>query len=265
MKIIACMKPVPDPASRLVINESKSWVKESDLTFVVNEADSYALEEALVLKEKHGGEVVALSLGQESTLRIIRSGLATGADRAVFLSDERFAGSDEFATAQIIARAVEKDGGADMVLTGVQSDDLGTGTTGIMVAELLGWPHASVVIAVDAMPEDGRVRVKRELEGGVNENVDVETPCVLTLQYGINQPRYPSLKGIMAAKKKEIQRWGLEALGLEDGAVGPAGSMYEVRGVFVPERKGNVEIISGSPAEAALTLVEKLRKDAKAL
>ena len=265
MKIVTCMKPVPDPASRLVINESKNWVNESDITFVVNEADSYALEEALLLREHHGGEVVALSMGPESTLRILRSGLATGADRALFLSDDRFNGSDEFATAQIIARAVEKDGGADMVLTGVQSDDLGTGTTGIMVAEVLGWPHASVVIAVDAIPDEGRVRVKRELEGGVNELVEVETPCVLTLQYGINQPRYPSLKGIMAAKRKEIQRWGLEDLGLKDDDVGPAGGLYEVTGVFVPERSGTVEILSGSPTEAAVKLVEKLRKEAKAL
>ena len=103
------------------------------------------------------------------------------------------------------------------------------------------------------------------LEGGVNEQVEVETPCVLTLQYGINQPRYPSLKGIMAAKKKAIQRWGLEDLGLEVGDVGPGGGMYEVIDVFVPERKGNVEIISGSPTEAAVKLVEKLKKEAKAL
>ncbi len=265
MKIIACMKPVPDPASRLVVNDSKNWVRDSDLSFVVNEADSYALEEALVLKEQHGGEVVAISVGQESTLRVLRSGLATGADRAIFLSDGRFAGSDEFVTAQIIARAIENDGGADMVLTGVQSDDLGTGTTGIMVAELLGWPHTSVVFAVDARPEDGRVQVKRELEGGVIERVEVETPCVLTLQYGINQPRYPSLKGIMAAKKKEILKWGMEDLGLGPETVGPAGGMYDVIGVYVPERKGNVEVITGSPTEAAVKLVEKLRNEAKAL
>ena len=134
-KIITCMKSVPDPAARLLVNESKSWIQETDLSFVLNEADSYALEEALALKEKHGGEVIALSVGQEPTLRILRQGLATGADRAIFLSDKRFRGSDEFATAQIIARAVDKDGGADLVLTGVQSDDLGTGTTGVMVAE----------------------------------------------------------------------------------------------------------------------------------
>ncbi len=265
MKIITCMKPVPDPASRLLVNESKSWIKDSDLSFVVNEADSYALEAALVIKEKHGGEVVALSVGQESTIRVLRTGLATGADRAIFLCDGRFEGSDEFATAQIIARAIEKDGGGDLVLTGVQSDDLGTGMTGVMAAELLGWPHASVVIAVDASPEDGQVRVRRELEGGVNEEVQVETPCVLTIQYGINQPRYPSLKGIMAAKKKKLQRWGLEDLRLGDDAVGPSGGMYEVAGVFVPERTGDVEIMSGSPVEAAIALVDKLRNEAKAL
>ncbi len=265
MKIVTCMKLVPDPTARLLINESKSWIQETDLSFVLNEADSYALEEALALKEKHGGEVIALSVGQESTLRILRQGLATGADRAIFLSDKRFRGSDEFVTAQIIARAVDKDGGADLVLTGVQSDDLGTGTTGVMVAELLGWPHASVVISVDAAPEERRVRVRRELEGGITEEVELESPCVLTLQYGINQPRYPSLKGIMAAKKKELRKWDLEDLELGDDAVGVSGSMVEVAAVFVPERTGDVEIISGSPAEAAARLVEKLRKEAKAL
>ncbi len=261
MKIIACIKPVPDPASRLVINESKTWIKESDLTFVPSEADSYALEEALRLKEKHGGEVVALAVGQEPMLRVLRSALATGADRAIFVSDDRFVGVNEFSIAEIIARAVGKDGGADMVFAGVQSDDLGTGTTGIIVAELLGLPHASVVIAVEASPDAARVRVDRELEGAVNEQVEMDIPCVLTLQYGINQRRYPSLKGIMGAKKKEIHRWGAGDLGIEETALEAAG-MYEVTDVFVPEKEGDVEMISGSPGEAALKLVEKLRKEA---
>ena len=120
MKIISCMKPVPDPASRLVINEDKTWIKDKELTFVASEADNYALEEALRLKEKHGGEVVVLSLGVNHAARVLRSGLAMGADRAIHLSDEQFTGSDEFATAETIAKAVQADGGADLVLTGVQ-------------------------------------------------------------------------------------------------------------------------------------------------
>src|SRR5678816_106175 len=124
MKIISCMKPVPDPASRLVINESKTWIKDQDITFVASEADNYALEEALRLKEKHGGEVVVLSMGGEEAARVLRAGLAMGADRAIHLLDAAFKGADEFAAARTLAKAIEKDGGADLILTGVQSDDL---------------------------------------------------------------------------------------------------------------------------------------------
>ena len=265
MKIIGCMRPVPDPASRLVIHEDKKWIKDQELTFVASEADNYALEEALRLKEKHSGEVVVMSVGGGHAARVLRSGLAMGADRAIHLSDDQFSGSDEFATARVIAKAVEKDGGADMLLTGVQSDDLGTGVTGIMVAELLGWAHATVVIAVDADPDAGSVRARRELEGGVNEIVELPTPCVLTVQFGINQPRYASLKGIMAAKKKEMKIWSASDIGLSADEVGRAGALYEIGEVFVPARKGQVEMIDGTPGEAAGKLVEKLRKEAKVL
>src|ERR1041385_2103735 len=147
------MKPVPDPASRLVINEAKTWIKDQDLTFVASEADNYALEEALRLKEKHGGEVVVISMGGEEAARVLRSGLAMGADRAIHLLDPKFKGSDEYATAVALAKAIEKDGGADLILTGVQSDDLGTGMTGTMLAEFLGYAHATVIVAVAANPD----------------------------------------------------------------------------------------------------------------
>src|SRR5689334_23382059 len=144
MKIISCMKAVPDPGSRLVINETKTWIKIQDLTFVASEADNYALEEALRLKEKLSGEVVVISMGGEESAKILRTGLAMGADRAIHLLDDRFKGADEFAAAEALAKAIQKDGGADLVVTGVQSDDLGTGTTGVMLAELLGFSHATV-------------------------------------------------------------------------------------------------------------------------
>src|SRR5499427_4996165 len=168
MKIISCIKAVPDPASRLTINENKTWIKDKDLTFVASEADNYALEEALRLKEKHGGEVVVLSMGGDESARVLRSGLAMGADRAIHLLDPKFRGSDEFVTASLLAKAIEKDGGADLVLAGVQSDDLGTGMTGTMMAEFLGWAHATVVVGVEANPDDKSLRARRELEGGIN-------------------------------------------------------------------------------------------------
>jgi len=207
MKIIACIKPVPDPASRLFVNENKTWIKDRDLSFVTSEADTHTIEEALRLREAStqdgsiDGEVVALSLGSDSATRILRSGLAMGADRAIHLADDQFAGGDEYVNARLIARAVEKDGGADLVLTGIQSDDLGSGLTGIMAAQFLGWAHASVVVGVEAT--SGGFLVRRELEGGFTETLTLPMPSVLTLQFGINQPRYASLKGIMAAKKKE--------------------------------------------------------------
>lgn len=265
LKIISCIKPVPDPASRLIINENKTWIKDQDLTFVASEADNYALEEALRLKEKHGGEVVVVSLGGEEAARVLRSGLAMGADRAIHLLDPKFKGSDEFATASTLARAIEKDGGADLTLTGVQSDDLGTGMTGTMLAELLGYAHATVVVGVEADADGKLLKARRELEGGVIETVELPMPATLTIQFGINQPRYASLKGIMAAKKKEFKVWSAADLGLSDDAVGKAGAMYEMKEVFLPERKSKVEIITGSPEEAAATLVEKLRKEAKVI
>jgi electron transfer flavoprotein beta subunit len=267
VKIISCMKPVPDSASRLIINETKTWIKDQDLTFVASEADNYALEEALRLKEKHGGEVVVLSMGGEEAARVLRSGLAMGADRAIHLLDPKFKGADEFAAATALAKAIEKDGKdspPDLVLTGVQSDDLGTGMTGTMMAELLGFAHATVVVGVEA-GEGKSLKVRRELEGGINETVELEMPAVLTIQFGINQPRYASLKGIMAAKKKEFKVWSATDLGLPDQAVGKAGAMYEVKEIFVPEKKSKVEILSGTPEEAAAALVEKLRKEAKVI
>jgi electron transfer flavoprotein beta subunit len=265
MKIISCLKPVPDPASRLIINETKTWVKDQDLTFVASEADNYALEEALRLKEKHGGEVVVISMGGEESGRVLRSGLAMGADRAIHLLDPKFKGADEFAAAATLAAAIEKDGGADLVLAGVQSDDLGTGMTGTMMAEVLGWAHATVVVGVEADSQSGFLKVRRELEGGINEVVQLPMPAVLTIQFGINQPRYASLKGIMAAKKKEFRKWSAADLELTDDAIGKTGAMYDVMEVLIPERKSSVEIIGGTPEEAAATLVEKLRKEAKVI
>ena len=265
MKIISCIKPVPDPASRLIINEAKTWIKDQDLTFVASEADNYALEEALRLKEKHGGEVVVLSMGGEEAARVLRSGLAMGADRAIHLNDPKFKGADEFAAAGTIAKAIEKDGGADLLLAGVQSDDLGTGMTGTMIAEFLSWPHATVVVGVEATPDSKSLRVRRELEGGINETVELSMPAVLTIQFGINQPRYASLKGIMAAKKKDFKAWSASDIGLGDDAVGKAGAMYDVKEILLPERKSKVEMITGSPEEAAASLVEKLRKEAKVI
>ena len=260
MKIFSCIKPVADPAARLLINESKTWIKTQDVTFVASEADNYALEEALRLREKHGGEVVVASLGGEDAAKVLRAGLAMGADRAIQIADSKPRHAAESPTAEALARAVEKDGGADLVLAGVQSDDLGTGATGVMLAGFLGWAHATVAIAIHANPEAKTVQVERELEGGVIEKVELPLPAVLTIQYGANQPRYASLKGIMAAKKKPFVVTPLEELGLTN-----SDSLMDIKELVIPEKKSRVEILSGTPEETVTALVEKLRKEAKVL
>jgi len=260
VKILSCIKPVADPASRLSINDSKTWIRTQDLTFVASEADNYALEEALRLREKHGGETVVISLGGEEAAKVLRAGLAMGADRAIQISDPKLQGLGEFSTAEALARAIEKDGGVDLVLTGVQSDDLGTGATGVMLAEFLGCAHATVVIAVAAKPDEKTIEVQRELEGGVVESAELPIPALLTIQYGANQPRYASLKGIMAAKKKPFVTWTADDLGLSAGE-----PLFDVKEIGFPDRTSRVQILSGTPEEAVTQLVEKLRKEAKVL
>jgi electron transfer flavoprotein beta subunit len=260
VKIISCIKPVPDPASRLSFNESKTWIKTKDLIFNASEADNYALEEALRLKEKHGGEAVVISAGSEEAAKVLRAGLAMGADRAIQISGSGNDGFGEMGTAEALARAIEKDGGADLVLTGVQSDDLGTGVTGGMLAEFLGYSHVTVAIAVEAQPGAKTAQISRELEGGVIEKVEMALPAVLTIQYGANQPRYASLKGIMAAKKKPFVVWSDDDIGLS--RMEPS---FDVKEIVLPEKKSHVEIFSGTPEEAVTHLVEKLRKEAKVL
>ena len=227
---------------------------------MASEADNYALEEGLRLREKHAGETVVLSVGGEEAAKVLRAGLAMGADRAIQISDAKLRGAGEFVTAEALALAIEKDGGADLVLAGVQSDDLGTGATGVMLAEFLGWAHATVAIAVDANPGAKTVQVRRELEGGVIETVELPLPAVLTVQYGANQPRYASLKGIMAAKKKPFTVWSAEDLGFSE-----IEAHFDIKELAVPEKKSRVEILSGTPEEAVTLLVEKLRKEAKVI
>jgi electron transfer flavoprotein beta subunit len=260
VKIISCIKPIPDPSSRLSFNESKTWIKTKDLTFVASEADNYALEEALRLREKHGGEVIVLSVGGEEAAKVLRAGLAMGADRAIQISSDAVVGFGEMGTAEALTKAIEKDGGADLILTGVQSDDLGTGVTGVMVAEFLRCSHVTVAIGVEVQPENKTAEVSRELEGGIIEKVEIALPAVLTVQYGANQPRYASLKGIMAAKKRPFVVWSAADIGLSLSE-----ALFDVKDIVLPEKKSHVEIFTGTPEEAVTHLVEKLRKEAKVL
>jgi len=219
----------------------------------MNEPDAYALEEALRLKEKHGGEVVVCSAGPDRVAQVLREGLARGADRALHVHDDGLANADAFAVAASLAAAMQPEQ-FDVTLTGLQSDDQGLASTGVVLAERLGLPHATIIMEVDAQPS-GTLRVKRELEGGWFQWISMPTPAVITIQSGINQLRYATLKGIMAAKKKEIRRV----------AAAPAAPGLEIVALYAPEKAKKTEIISGSPAEAARALVQRLRDDARVL
>src|SRR5918912_562682 len=203
MKIIVLMKQVANKDAILRINKDATWIEEGDLSYEVNESDGYALEEALRIKEKIGsGEVVVCSMGPQRAKSVIKDALARGADRAIHVVGDQLQHLSPFAAATILADAIREEN-ADLILTGLQSDDYGYAQTGVIMAEALGLPHATIVIEVDATVE--RLRVKRELESGWYQWYEMPRPALLTIQSGISQIRYATLKGIMAAKKKEIK------------------------------------------------------------
>jgi len=257
MKIAVCMKQVPAKDAPLRINETATWVREGDLSYETNEPDAFALEEALRLKEKHGGEVVVVSLGPERVRQVIKEGLAKGAERAIHIRDDEFYTLDPLQMAATIAGAVQEEK-FDLILTGLQSDDHGFGQTGVVLAELLGLPHATIIMEIQV--QDGRLRVKRELEGGWFQWIELPLPALLTIQSGINKPRYASLKGIMAAKKKEIRE-------VKRADVLPAerAATQAAKRIYVPEKTKQTEFLEGAPKEAVAKLLEKLRHEARIL
>jgi electron transfer flavoprotein beta subunit len=264
MKIAVCIKQVPNTEARLRVRRDGRWVEEEDLPFIINESDEYALEEGLRLAEKTGGEVVVFSLGPERVKEALRKALAVGAARAVHLADPAFAGGDALATGRALAAAIARDS-FDLVLTGSQSDDVGYGGTGSVLAGHLGWPHVWLVMGVELEDGNATVKVTREMESGVNEVSRLHLPAVLEVQAGINHPRYASLKGIMAAKKKEIATATPADLGLDPGQVGEAGSRLEILSVSFPESGKGAQMLAGDAKAAAALLVEKLQKEARVL
>lgn len=264
MRIAVCIKQVPDTEARLRVGRDGRWIEESDLPFVLNESDEYALEEALAWTEKRGGEVVVFTLGPERAKDALRKALALGAARAVHLHDPGFAGGDALATGRALAAAIGRET-FDLVLTGSQSDDVGYGGTGSVIAGHLGWPHAWLVMGVEVEEDGTHARVTREMESGMNELLRLALPAVLEVQAGINHPRYPSLKGIMAAKKKPVDEVKAADLGLSAEEVGAAGSRLEIVSVAFPASGSGAEILTGDPAAAAKALVAKLRHEARVI
>lgn len=257
MKIIVAIKQVPARDSQLRISSAGKWIDEADLTHEINEPDAYALEEGLQLKEKHGGEVVVICAGPGQAAQTIREALAKGADRAIHIEQEDPAAFDPLGTARLLAAALKSES-PDLILTGLQSDDLGYGQTGVILAELLGLPHATIIMQVEK--QESGIRVKRELEDGWFQHVDMPLPALLTIQSGINKLRYATLMGIKKAKTKEVKRLTAAELGVASGT--PAILLHRV---YVPERSKRTQIFDGSPKEAAAKLVEKLKFEARVI
>ena len=256
MKILVAVKQVPVRDSSLRIDSSGRWIQESDLTFEINEPDAYALEEALQLKEKQGGEVVVLCAGPARAQQTIREALAKGADRAIHIEEDNLQAFDTLGVAMLLAAAARTEN-ADLILTGLQSDDLGAGQTGVVLAELLGIPHSTIIMQVEV--NGPRLRVKRELEDGWFQHIEMPLPAVLTIQSGINKLRYATLMGIKKARTKEIRKTTAAELGVT------ASPSIRLEKVHAPQKSKQAQILEGDPKTAAAQLVEKLKFEVRAL
>lgn len=252
MDIVVCVKRVPDTTEADVkIDASGRDIVRDGLVFNINEADNYALEEALLIKEKMGGTVTLVTMGPKESDDTLRMGLAKGADSAIRLDDPAFAESDGIATARILASSI-KTLKYDLIMTGCLASDNWYSIVGPALAEMLGIPHASMVTKAEI--EEKKVRASRELEGGLLEVLDIDLPAVLTIQTGLNEPRYASIMGIAKASKKEIALKGAGDLGLEATCVGKAGSKTIVKKLTLPVQEKMAELIPGTPEEAAESL-----------
>jgi electron transfer flavoprotein beta subunit len=253
MKFVVAIKQVPLRDSPLRVAASGVWIDEANLQFEINEPDAYALEEALQLREKHGGEVVVLCAGPQRAGQTIREALAKGADRAIHVETSG-AALDTLATARLLADAVKSEA-PDLILTGLQSDDLGYGQTGVVLAELLGMPHSTIIMQVE-IRDGGTLRVKRELEDGWFQHIEMPLPAVLTIQSGLNKLRYATLMGIKKAKTKEVR-----VIKAEAGSPSPA----VIEKIYAPEKSKQAQIFTGDAKTAATQLIEKLKFEARVL
>ncbi len=254
MKIAVAIKQVPLRDSPLRVNAAGTWIDEDNLGFEINEPDAYALEEALQLRDKHGGEVIVISAGPARVTQTIREALAKGADRGIHVESSSV---DTLGVGHLLATALRAEA-PDLILTGLQSDDLGYGQTGVVLAELLGLPSSTIIMQVEILPPDkpGKVRVKRELEDGWFQHIEMPLPAVLTIQSGLNKLRYATLMGIKKAKSKEIKV-------ISAAEVPQASAVIEK--LYAPEKNKQGQVFDGDPKAAAAKLVEKLRFEARVL
>lgn len=260
MKILVAIKQVAILDDEFEMLDDGRDVDHDFCDYEINEWDDYSLEEALLIKERTNSdsEVVVLTVGPEQSEDELRKCLAKGADRGIRVWDDAIEGSDQVAIARIIARVVEKEA-PDMVFLGVQASDHAFAQTGMTVAAMLGWPHAAVVSSLDYNSGDNHATLKRELEAGLEEEIAIDCPAVLSIQLGINEPRYASLRGIKQAAAKPVEDLSHTDLGLNDNDVGEAGSVSRIRKMYIPER-GHAELIEGTSAEQAKRLAEIIKE-----
>ncbi|MBW2079136.1 MAG: electron transfer flavoprotein subunit beta/FixA family protein [Deltaproteobacteria bacterium] len=255
MDIVVCVKRVPlTEEVDLVIDEQKKGIKKDQLAFVLNDWDNYAIEEAILIKERHGGTVTAVTVGNEDDEEVLRRCLAMGADRAVRVEAGDMSRFDSYGITKILCRVV-KEQPYDLIFTGVLANDDYHGMVGMMMAEELGINHANMVIGIEV--EDGKLRTTSELEGGLGEVSIVQLPALLAIQTGINEPRYVSILGIRKAAKKELKVIDLSELGMTDEELAPRALIDEV---YLPPETEGAQILSGDPAAIATEVVEILTK-----
>ena len=258
MKICVLIKQVPDKDSSLNIADDHLTLVENNITWVSNESDNYALEEALLLKEKHGGEVIACTLGKDSAKQVLKDALAKGADRGIFISDSSFENLDILSLGKVISSTLEKEN-FDIIMTGLQSDDQGNSQLGLILAELLNMSHGTLVMGTEIMG-DSTIKVKKELEGGWFQWTKLSLPASISIQSGINSPRYATLKGIMMVKKKTV-----DEVTAGDVSSDALETNVSINKIYVPDKTKETQFIEGSPEEISEKLVEIFKNDIKVL
>ena len=258
MKICVLIKLVPDKDSPLTVADDHLSLSDNNITWVSNESDNYALEEALLLKEKHGGEVVACTLGSESSRQVLKDAMAKGADRGIFLSDSKFDSLDVLSIAKVFASAL-KDENFDIIMTGLQSDDQGNSQLGILIAELMNMSHASLVMGTE-MQDNSTINVKRELEDGWFQWTTLSLPASISIQSGINTPRYATLKGIMMVKNKTVDEINGESVPDLD-----LSSQVTLKKMYIPKKSKETVFIDGTPDEIVGKLVDIFKNEIQVL
>ncbi|BBO93140.1 electron transfer flavoprotein subunit beta/FixA family protein [Desulfosarcina ovata] len=256
MEILVCVKRVPDTAeNEIEVNGSGSDIERDDLVYSVNEWDNYAVEEAIQIRDNVGGTVTVVTVGDDESEEVLRREMAMGADNGILLTDDAFEGSDGKGIATLLKAAVEK-GKYDLILTGAQADD-GAGQVGGMLAAMLDVPYASLVNKIEVNGD--KLKVGREIEGGNQEMNEIAMPCVLSIQTGINEPRYVGIRGIRKVASVEIPELGAGDLGVDAGAVGAAAAKVKRVDYFVPELGEGAEMLEGSTEEIIAKLIEHLK------